>query len=296
MKVKAFCPGHITGFFQIMEHKDPMRSGSRGAGLCVSLGATSTVRMEEGNGEVIVTINGKEDRAPVTVAAVSNVILDRKVDVYVETALDLPVGQGFGTSAAGALSAAQATCELLDLPFRVALRAAHWAELTNRTGLGDVAALSRGGLTFRRKEGLPPYGVIDRINAEPEVVLCVVGGPISTPKILGDPEKRRAVNEVGKECVKQMALSPTLATLMRLSRDFMSRTGMATKEVEDAVRAAEEYGPASMAMLGNSIFAVGHVKDQDRVLSEMGATFRCKVDWRGPRLLEDRGLQLDATY
>jgi pantoate kinase len=242
--------------------------------------------MEEGNGEVIVTINGKEEKAPVTVTAVANVFLDRKVDVYVKTDLDLPMGQGFGTSAAGALSAAHATCELLGLPFRVALRAAHEAELTHRTGLGDVAALSRGGLTFRRKEGLPPFGIIDRINAEPEVVLCVVGGPISTPKILGDPEKRKAVNEVGKECVKQMTLSPTLATLMRLSRDFMARSSLATKEVEEAVKAAEEYGPASMAMLGNSVFAVGHVKDQDRVLSEMGSTFRCRVDWRGPRLLE----------
>ena len=94
------------------------------------------------------------------------------------------------------------------------------------------------------------------------------------------------MNEVGKECVKQMTLSPTLATLMRLSRQFMSDTRLATKEVEEAVKAAEEYGPASMAMLGNSVFAVGHVKDQDRVLSEMGTTFRCKVDWRGPRLLE----------
>jgi pantoate kinase len=286
MKAKAFCPGHITGFFQIMEHKDPMRSGSRGAGLCVNLGATSTVMIEEGNGEVIVSINGKEETALVTATAVNNVILDRKVDVYVDTVLDLPMGQGFGTSAAGALSAAQATSDLLGLPFRVALRAAHEAELSNRTGLGDVAALSRGGLTFRRKEGLPPFGIIDRINAEPEVVLCVVGGPISTPKVLGDPEKRKAVNEVGKECVKKMALSPTLATLMRLSRQFMSDTGLATKEVEGAVKAAEEYGPASMAMLGNSVFAVGHVKDQDRVLSEMGTTFRCKVDWRGPRLLE----------
>jgi pantoate kinase len=234
--------------------------------------------MEEGNGEVIVIMNGKEEKAPVTVAAVSNVILNRKMDVYVETTLDLPMGQGFGTSAAGALSAAQATCELLELPFRVALRAAHEAELTNRTGLGDVAALSRGGLTFRRKEGLPPYGIIDRINAEPDVVLCVVGGPISTPMILGDPVRRKAVNEVGKECVKRMALSPTLATLMRLSREFMSRTGLATREVEEAVKAAEEYGPASMAMLCNSVFAVGHVKDQDRILSEMGTTYRCKVD------------------
>lgn len=287
MMAKAFCPGHITGFFQICEHKDPMRSGSRGAGLCVSLGATSTVRMEEGNGEVIVAINGKEEKAPVTVDAVSNVMLDRRMDVYVDTKLDLPIGQGFGTSAAGALSAAHATSEILGLPFRVALRAAHEAELANRSGLGDVAALSRGGLTFRKKEGLPPFGVIDRINAEPEVVLCVIGSPILTSEVLGDPERRRSVNEVGKDCVKRMALSPTLATLMKLSREFMIRSQLATIQVEEAVRAAEDYGPASMAMLGNSLFAVGHIKDQDRVLSEMGTTFRCKVDWRGPRLLED---------
>jgi pantoate kinase len=286
MMVTAFCPGHITGFFQICEHKDPMRSGSRGGGLCVSLGATSSVRMEEGNGEVIVTIDGKEQKAPVTVDAVSRIILDRKMDVYVDTKLDLPIGQGFGTSAAGALSAAHAAAELLELPFRVALRAAHEAELANRTGLGDVAALSRGGLTFRRKEGLPPFGLIDRINAEPEVVLCVIGSPLSTHDILADQGRRKLVNEVGKDCVKRMSLSPTLATLMRLSREFMIRTGLATGDVEEAVRAAEDYGPASMAMLGNSVFAVGHVRDQDRVLSEMGTSFRCKVDWRGPRLLE----------
>jgi pantoate kinase len=72
---------------------------------------------------------------------------------------------------------------------------------------------------------------------------------------------------------------------MRLSREFMTRTGLATPEVEEAVKAAEEYGPASMAMLGNSVFAVGKAKDQDRVLSERGTTFRTKVDWRGPRVI-----------
>jgi hypothetical protein len=40
-----------------------------------------------------------------------------------------------------------------------------------------------------------------------------------------------------------------------------------------------------MAMLGNSVFAVGKAKDQDRVLSERGTTFRTKVDWRGPRVI-----------
>lgn len=285
MRIETFCPGHITGFFQICEHKDVLRSGSRGAGLCVDLGAHSVVQMEEGNGEVFVRMEGKEADLPVTVSAVSKVIEDRRVDVTVDARLDLPVGQGFGMSAAGALSAAHGASELLKLPFKVAIRAAHEAEVEHRTGLGDVAALSRGGITFRREEGVPPFGRIDRINAEPDVVLCVVGAPLSTAEVLGDAAKRARVNAVGKECVKRMALSPTLATLMRLSREFMSKTQLATGEVEEAVRAAEEYGPASMAMLGNSVFGVGASKDQDRILSERGQTFRTRVDWRGPRVI-----------
>jgi len=285
MKIKTFCPGHITGFFQICEHREPLRSGSRGAGLCVGLGANSTVEIEEGNGEVFIRIDGEESNAPVTIAAVSRVIEDRRLDVTVDARLDLPIGQGFGMSAAGALSAAHGVSELLGMPFRVALRAAHEAELESHTGLGDVAALSRGGMTFRRVEGLPPFGRIDRINAEPDVVLSVVGGPLPTAEVLHDEKRRQKINAMGKECVSKMALSPTMATLMRLSREFMTRTGLATPEVEEAVKAAEEYGPASMAMLGNSVFAVGKAKDQDRVLSERGTTFRTKVDWRGPRVI-----------
>ena len=293
MKVTAFCPGHVTGFFQICEHKDPLRSGSRGAGLCLSLGAESTVDTEEGNGDILVLLNGKEDRAPVTVAAMAKVLGERKLDVTVQTNLDLPVSQGFGMSAAGALSAAHALSESLQLPFKVALRAAHEAEIESNTGLGDVAALSRSGITYRRVEGIPPYGRIDRINAEPDVTLCVVGDPLETSAVLGNAQKRAAVNRVGKEYVEKMAIAPTLANLMRLSREFMKRTNLATKEVEAAVIAAEDFGPASMTMLGNSLFAVGNAREQEGVLSSHGKTFRAKVDWRGPRIMESTAWALD---
>ncbi len=293
MKVTAFCPGHVTGFFQICEHKDPLRSGSRGAGLCLSLGAESTVDVEEGNGDILIFLDGEEERAQVTRSAVAKVLGERKLDVTVRTNMDLPVSQGFGMSAAGSLSAAHALSELLDMPFKIALRAAHEAEIESRTGLGDVAALSRGGITFRRVEGLPPYGRIDRVNAEPDVTLCVVGDPLMTSDVLGNAQKRLVANRVGKECVEKMAIAPTLANLMRLSREFMKRTGLATKEVEAAVIAAEDFGPASMTMLGNSLFAVGNAREQERVLSSHGKTFKAKVDWRGPRITESTAWALD---
>ncbi len=285
MIAKTFCPGHITGFFQICEHPEPLRSGSRGAGMCVGLGVDCEVEVQEGEGRVQVHFDSTLAKAPVTERAVSILAIPNNVDVVVDLHHKLPIGQGFGMSAAGALAASHALAETLGLKFTDAVRAAHRAEVENRTGLGDVAALSRGGITFRRKEGVLPYGQIDKINAEPEVVLCVVGKPISTAEVLADPERRRRVNAVGKECVARMAVAPTLNSLMRLSREFMTKTKLAPKEVEEAVIAAERHGQASMVMLGSSVFAVGNTDALEEELSDHGKVFRTRVDWRGPRVV-----------
>ena len=62
----AFCPGHITGFFQIVEHDNVFETGSRGAGFCTELGARLEVWMTDGEGTIEVTINGNQTFAPVT--------------------------------------------------------------------------------------------------------------------------------------------------------------------------------------------------------------------------------------
>lgn len=288
MKTAAFCPGHITGFFEICEHREPLRSGSRGAGICTTLGATSTVTSRKGKGSMKVSINGEKNEAPVTKQALARLILGRDIDLRVDTKLDLPLGQGFGMSAAGVLSATLATAEILDAPLQTALEAAHEAEILHRTGLGDVAAISKGGVTFRRTEGLPPYGRIDRIRANAELVLGVIGPPISTPAVLSDPDARERINRIGKECVESLGNSPSLANLFRLSREFAMRTGLVTKQVEKALAEIEDLGPASMVMLGNSIFASGEIEEQEKILAKHGQTYVVGIDWEGPRVIEPR--------
>jgi len=50
MKAIAFAPAHISGFFEPVYHKEDFaRSGSRGAGMSVSLGAISEVFIEPSN-------------------------------------------------------------------------------------------------------------------------------------------------------------------------------------------------------------------------------------------------------
>ncbi|MGE5379344.1 MAG: pantothenate kinase, partial [Candidatus Saccharibacteria bacterium] len=98
------------------------------------------MEVKKGNGTITIAINGTRSEAPVTRTAIGLLLGDRPLDVVVETRLQLPVGAGFGMSAAGALSAAFALTKAAARDSSAAFAAAHRAELMNRTGLGDVAA------------------------------------------------------------------------------------------------------------------------------------------------------------
>ncbi|HUV24845.1 MAG TPA: pantoate kinase [Methanomassiliicoccales archaeon] len=286
MKAQAFCPGHITGFFQICEHGDIAKTGSRGAGICIGLGANSTVKAEKGKGKLNIKINGKRSSAPVTRQALAMLMDAPEYDLTVETQLELPMCQGFGMSAAGTLSSALALCEIMGYDFEEAIKVTHHAEVLHRTGLGDVAALSRGGITFRRREGLPPFGRIDRINKDIDLAIAVVGPEISTSNILGDPDIRERINHVGEECVSNLERSPSLANFFRLCGEFSMRTGLITPEVENALESISGMGPAAMVMLGNSVFASGDVEGEVALLSERWDAHKVSVDWQGPRILD----------
>lgn len=285
MKVTAFCPGHITGFFLPCEHEDPMLTGSRGAGMCVNRGVTTTVTSRPGAGRIEMFVDGTSGEAEVSRTAAAMLLGSERIDITVESFLDLPGGAGFGMSAAGALSTAFALAETLELPEEEAFAAAHLAELRHRTGLGDVAALTRGGMTFRRREGLPPHGQIDRLEYNGEIVAAVVGGNMRTADVLGDPERRRRIEEAGRRCCRELSMDPTAGSFFRLSREFTDRSGIAGERVLEALRAADGLGNASMIMLGNSVFACGDIDPIQERWAFLGPTFRLSLDNIGPRVL-----------
>ncbi len=283
----AFCPGHVTGFFEICRSEDMLSTGSRGAGLCLSLGATSRVTVEKSDIQQIrVRIAGSGSRGDVTQKALRTLIRADTLRIDVLTTLELPITQGFGMSAAGALSAALAAADILGMPRQKAFEAAHIAEIRCGSGLGDVSAIHGGGITIRRRAGLPPIGEVLRINGAPEVVLAVVGRGLRTRAILTNPAKARAIDVSGSEKVDELIGEPTLEKLMQLSREFASETGLASRRVLEAIRSASRSGMASMSMLGSSVFAVGDTASLRRSLSEFGDVWVCKVDTAGPRILE----------
>ncbi len=283
MKAAAFAPGHISAFFEPRYHpSDIYRSGSRGAGMSITLGATSEVTVEPADKQLItITINNKNVEAPVTRNAIVNLIADTKLNIRVHTILCLPESQGFGMSAAGALSATMALAKLVHLSESDALKAAHRAEIQQHTGLGDVVACSFGGIEIRREPGLPPWGILEHIPGSYDVVVCVVGEKIQTKTILSDRQKLEEIATYGRYCTKKLLEKPSLEHFFRLAQEFTYKTGLADNKVLNAIAAANQVGMASMCMLGNSVFAVGKTQKLCTVLEPFGKTYLCSVSQVG---------------
>ena len=290
MKGIAFAPGHISAFFEpVYCQQDLDRTGSCGAGMSISLGAISRISIEPASQQIItVKINGKQSTAGVTKTALRYLIGDIPLKIMVDTIIDLPVSQGFGMSAAGALSATLALTDFLDLPREKAVKAAHYAEIQSHTGLGDVVASSFGGIEIRRKAGLPPWGILEHIPGNCNLVLCVVGEKIETKKILTNMTKVREISSLGRKYTKKLLENPTLEHLFSLGWEFTQKIDIADSMVLDAIKKAKEYGMASMCMLGNSVFAMGDTPALYKILSEYGTVFCCSIDELGARVLQEQ--------
>jgi pantoate kinase len=206
--------------------------------------------------------------------------------ITINTKLDLPVGQGFGMSGAGVLSATTALAKLLSIPNEEAIKASHYAEVQLGTGLGDVIASSFGGIEIRREAGLPPWGMIEHIPGKYEVVLCVIGEKIDTKKILSDPTKINEISSYGRFCTKKIIENPSVKNLFTLSQMFTIKTRLAEKKVLKAIKSANNHGMASMCMLGNSVFAIGDTKKLSETLASYGKTYICTVDKYGAQILK----------
>ena len=289
MKGIAFAPGHISAFFEpVYSGQNMDRSGSRGAGINISLGAVSQVTVKPASPHTItVSINGSPSNAPVTKLALKFLVGETPLGITVDTMLDLPVSQGFGMSAGGALSSTLALADLLNLPRDNAVKAAHYAEVQLRTGLGDVIASSFGGIEIRREAGLPPWGLQEHIPGIYDMVVCVIGKEIETKNILSDAARLREIASYGRYCTKKLLEKPSVEHLFSLAWEFTRKIGLADDLVLQAIEAANQYGMASMCMLGNSVFAMGDIPLLCKTLSVFGKVFCCTVDEGGARVLKE---------
>ena len=268
---KAFAPAHITGFFSIFDDEDPLKTGSCGCGMALEDGVTTSAQPAE---TTEILLNGQPAEAPTTKAIIEMLTEE---PVRVESKLAFPIGGGFGDSGAGAFSTALALNEALHLnrTYNDLAFLAHVAEVNNKTGLGDVAGMYAGGIVIRLKPGTP--FVLDRIPVVARDIYCVHFGPISTKSVLTDPKEKAKINEAGTKSLKALLKKPTFDQFMKLSREFSVETGLISEKALAAVKAVEASGGmASMAMLGDSVFAT-----TDKGLAEFGEVKKTRISLIG---------------
>lgn len=278
LKSSVFVPSHITGFFEIIDNKDPIIKGSRGAGIVLDQGVQTNVTIEEGSGTVDIKINGKSKSKLAsisykTIELIKNNYKIEDKDIHIDHEFQIPIGTGFGVSAACALGTSLAVAKTLNLPltYNQAGSIAHLTEIEMKSGLGDVIAEITGGLVIRLKEGAPGFGRTDKLILDVDnqnkslneyYIISKTLGEIETSSVIEDPIWKEKINQTGKDLLGKLLGKPDILTFFKLSRKFAEETSLMSPELKEVVDILEEETiGASMAMLGNTAFALSETPD-----------------------------------
>ncbi len=293
---RAFAPGHLTGIFRAAgdDAPDPRARGSIGVGLVLELGARAEARWEPGPRRSIAVRSRDGAPLPITQEAVRRLVGDRRGRMRVDLHHELPIGQGFGMSAAGTLAAALAVSRAIGAPRRRAIEVAHLAELDGGGGLGGVAAILGGGLEIRRRPGVPPWGRIDHRPGPARIWVALAGRGMATPPLLSDPDQMHRVLAASSR-LPALLRAPSIAGFARASERFTDRLGLAPPPLRAALRRLRRSGAwAAQSMFGASLFAIPRSRAAEprirRALAELGlpaVEIGCAV--RGAHLLPPIG-------
>ncbi|NLO78627.1 MAG: GHMP kinase, partial [Methanomicrobiales archaeon] len=135
----GFSPGHISGYFRRFDGESPASTGSCGGGIVIDKGVHAWVKpADETSVAVHLACSADKDTCIARTSPLVEYALEKLgVTAEVKTLTSLPLGAGFGLSAAALLSTLVASNALFDTGLSDAeiARIAHEAELHFQTGL-----------------------------------------------------------------------------------------------------------------------------------------------------------------
>ncbi|PVX24300.1 MAG: hypothetical protein CW691_08080 [Candidatus Bathyarchaeum sp.] len=306
-RARAFSPAGITSFFEICDRTpdrklltDPERIGARGGGFSPENGVLTEVIVDEAKEtQAQVFINGLHCPEAETTLAVVEMLTKKTSENYVITIkhdVNIPIGAGFGSSAAGALGAALGLNKVLgtNLTYNQLGKIAHAAEIKAKTGLGTVGPLLYGGCGLTIEPGAPGVSCVDRVPVSVDHRL-VIGTfkPHLTKELLSSNEKREQINEWGRKTLKKILADASLENFMKCCKEYAIKTGFATEPVKNLMDLSEKAGAVGAAqnMLGEAVHALVTVDHVDAVYEAFRTVLpeekiiTAKIDFQGARLI-----------
>ncbi len=299
---KAFAPAHVTGIFEICDATDDLRKkGSRGAGVCINQGVYTKVTLEKSSkNRMEIWVNRTRSSLAEVSETVAGLFLtetNARVNLKIEHMFQVPIGEGFGASGAGALSLALALNEALDLGLnRVeSAQKAHIAEVLCKTGLGTVSAETSGGLEIRTKPGAPGIGKIEKIPISNDHLFVSLSlGCLSTKKALSSQKLRCLINKWGRKLLTRILSKPDLESFLTSSREFAERTGIIPRRIRKVLKETDASTiVCSMPIFGKGIFTILKKSDLEKIVrvfkkyGPMENIIVSKINFEGAKLIED---------
>jgi pantoate kinase len=299
---RAMAPAHVSGIFVIHQKPkaDPMEVGSTGLGfaalpgveveLTITYSPAARTTKKAGASYKLdrCMLHSEMDRRDYLLPQMKDVVRrlaaafppPADAVLKIEARSPLPLSQGLGLSGGAALACGLAYLSAMgksgdamgdgipggDELLTAAGEAAHGAEVLHRSGLGDVAGQMSGGITLRKRPGLPsPEGtarlkMMEKEAGEASLQVAVMGDPLSTRSILGDPAKSEAINAAGANAMDRLMkehMDMGLADALDLCWEFAGETGLVPDELSRVVGSLPSGWHGTMSMLGNSVFVAG---------------------------------------
>ena len=296
MMATAFCPAHITGFFKAeLGKEDSKQLGSLGAGFSIQKGVKTIVTIRDKTihdiSNFAIRVNGFESGD----MQVSELVLGKFatkgkfIDVVHE--INVPVGYGFGCSAAVALSLAIALNDALDFKLskiKVA-QIAHDVEIECKTGLGDVLASYYGGFEIRDKPGAPGIGHVQKITLNEISIIMICFSPISTSKFI--KERLPRINGLGGKMVNKLLESKNYEHFQEMSLEFAKYVDVMTPRMQKVVNELSKNNiKCGIALFGETIFSMIPKENENKILEILekysdGIIIKSELDDTGARVL-----------
>jgi pantoate kinase len=242
----------------------------------------ATVGKSKGRSEVVTIVNGNPSyNARTTRRALA--LLAERYDLglgrlELRQSVDVPIGSGFGASAASALSAVYAVASA----FRVQAsksdlaRCAHDAEIMEQTGLGTVSVTYDGtGAGAIVRPGIP--GVARFLNVEvPEGLRIITASlaPFEKREAFSSSDLARKIVKLGDKALQRFLASPTIDDLATQGEWFSAELGLESNGVRRLIGSAKFAGAshASQNMIGHAVHALAYEGSADKVVRALRKT------------------------